>query len=86
MSFFTTMDGLNANNSNLCNFSLLGGKSIGTYPFKAGFYGLTIMTAEFKHVMDAILAEFPCSHAFIDVILVIPKVPKMCISRWPKKS
>ena len=31
------------------------------------------MTAELEHVMDAILPEFPCSHAFIDVILAIPK-------------
>ena len=35
------------------------------------------MPAEFQRVMDAILAEFPCAHAFIDDILVISKGTKI---------
>ena len=55
----------------------MGGRSTGTYRFKTGFYGLTTMPAEFQRVMDAILAEFPCAHAFIDDILVISKGTKI---------
>ena len=83
--FFTTMDltyaygqlPLNENTSKHCNFSLVGGRSTGTYRFKTGFYGLTTMPAEFQRVMHAILAEFPCAHAFIDDILVISKGTKI---------
>ena len=79
--FFTTTDltyeyeqlPLNENTSKHCNFSLVGGRSTGTYRFKTGFYNLTTMPAEFQRVMDAILSEFPCAHAFIDDILVISK-------------
>ena len=35
------------------------------------------MPAEFQRVMDAILSEFPCSHAFIDDILVLSKGTKI---------
>ena len=55
----------------------MGGRSTGAYRFKTGFYGLTTMPAEFQRVMDAILAEFPCAHAFIDDILVISKGTKI---------
>ena len=53
---------LNAETSVQCNFSLIGGRSTGTYRFKTGFYGLT-----------TILAEYPQAHAFIDDILVVTK-------------
>ena len=56
-----------------CNFSLIGGRSTGTYRFKTGFYGLTTMPAEFQRAMDCILAEYPQAHAFIDNILVVSK-------------
>ena len=51
-----------------CNFSLIGGRSTGTYRFKTGFYGLTTMPAEFERATDCILAEYPQAHAFIDDI------------------
>ena len=35
------------------------------------------MPAEFQRVMDAILSELPCAHAFIDDFLVISKVTKI---------
>ena len=78
---FSTMDltyaygqlPLSSETSVQCNFSLVGGKSTGTYRFRAGFYGLTTMPAEFQRVMDTILAEFPQAHAFIDDILVVTK-------------
>ena len=56
-----------------CNFSLVGGKSTGTYSFRTGLYGLTTMPAEFQRVMDTFLSEFPQAHAFIDDILVVTK-------------
>ena len=72
--YFTTMDltyaygqlPLNAETSIQCNFSLIGGRSTGTYRFKTGFYGLTTMPAEFQRAMDCILAEYPQALAFID--------------------
>ena len=53
--FPTTMDltyaygqlPLSAETSVQCKFSLIGGRSTGTYRFKAGFYGLTTKPAEF---------------------------------------
>ena len=56
-----------------CNFSLVGGKSTGTYHFQTGFYGLTTMPAEFQRVMDTIFLELPQAHAFIDDNLVVTK-------------
>ena len=56
-----------------CIYSLVGGRSTGTYRFKTGFYGLTSMPAEFQRVMDSILSEFPHAHAFIDDILITTK-------------
>ena len=79
--YFSTMDltyaygqlPLSSKSSAQCNFSLVGGKSTGTYHFQTGFYGLTTMPAEFQRVMDTILSEFPQTHAFLDDILVVTK-------------
>ena len=59
--------------SEQCSFSLIGGKSTGTYRFKNGFYGLTSMPAEFQKVIDNLLKEFPQANAFIDDILIASK-------------
>ena len=83
--FFSTMDltyaygqlTLGESTSKHCNFSWVGGRSTGAYRFKAGFYGLTTKPAEFQRVMDAILSEFPCAHAFTDDILVLSKGTKL---------
>ena len=83
--FFSSMDLtyaygqllLNENTSKHCNFSLVGGRSTGTYRFKTGFYGLTTMPTEFQRVMDAILSEFPCAHAFIYDIFLLSKGTKI---------
>ena len=56
-----------------CNFSIVRGKSTGTYHFRTGFYGLTTMQAEFQRVMHTILSEFPQVLAFIDDVLVVTK-------------
>ena len=79
--YFSTMDftyayghlPLSPETSVQCNFSLVGGKSTGTYRFQTGFYGLATMPAEFQRVMDTILLEFPQVHAFIDDILVVTR-------------
>ena len=83
--YFSTMDftyaygqlPLSPETSVQCNFSLLGGKSTGTYRFQTGFVGLTTMPAEFQRVMNTILLEFPQAHAFIDDILVVTKGTKI---------
>ena len=59
--YFSTMDltyaygqlPLSPETSVQCNFSLVGGKSTGTYRFRTGFYGLTTMPAEFQRVYDS---------------------------------
>ena len=79
--FCTTMDltyaygqlPLNAETSVQCYFSLIGGRSTGTYRFKTGFYSLTRMPAEFQRAMDCILSEFPQAHVFIDDVLVVTR-------------
>ena len=79
--FFTTLDltfaceqiPLNESTNQPRNFSLVGGRSTGTYRFETGFYCLTTMPAEFQRVLDAILSEFPSAHAFVDDILFISK-------------
>ena len=83
--YFTTLDftyaygqvSLEQKTNEQCNFSLVGGKSTGTYRFKNGFYGLTIMPAEFQKVIDNLLKEFPQANAFIDDILIASKVTKV---------
>ena len=82
---FTTLDftyaygqvALEQKTSEQCNFSLVGGKSTGTYRFKNGFYGLTSMPAEFQKVIDNLLKEFPQANAFIDDILIASKGTKI---------
>ena len=79
--YFTTLDftyaygqvSFQQKTSEQCNFSLVGGKSTGTYRFKNGFYGLTSMPAEFQKVIDNLLKQFPQANAFIDDILIESK-------------
>ena len=79
--YFSTMDltyaygqlPLGQDTSVHCNFSLVGGRSTGTYRFKTECYGLTTMPAEHQQVMDSIFLEYPQAHAFIDEILVVRK-------------
>ena len=47
-------------------FSLIGGRSTGTYGLKTELYDLTTMPAEF-------LSEYPQAHALTDDILVVTK-------------
>ena len=83
--YFTTLDftyaygqvALEQKTSEQCNFSLVGGKSTGSYRFKNGFYGLTSMPAEFQKVIDNLLKEFPQANAFIDDILIASKGTKI---------
>ena len=35
-----------------CNFQNIGGRATGTYAYNTESYGLTIMTPEFKKIMD----------------------------------
>ena len=84
-SYFTKLDftyaygqvSLEKETSEQCNFSLIGGKSTGTYRFKNGFYGLTSMPAEFQKVIDNLLKEFPQANAFIDYIFFASKGTKI---------
>ena len=54
-----------------CNFQILGGKTIGTYRYIRGFYGLTVMPTEFQKAMDAELANVPNTYVLLDDILVV---------------
>ena len=91
--YFTTMDlmyaygqlPLSEETSVHCNFSLVGGRSTGTYKFRTEFYGLTPMPAEFQRVMDSILKEFPQANSFIDDILVTTKGTEVDTSLWLKR-
>ena len=56
-----------------CNFQIIGGTAIGTYAFKTGFFGLTIMPPEFQKIMDEILHSVPNIFAFFDDILLVTK-------------
>ena len=56
-----------------CTFSLIGGRSTGTYWFKTGIYGPTTMPAELQRAMDCILSEFSQAQAFIDDVLLVTK-------------
>ena len=68
--FSTTLDlaygqlPLNESTSQHYNFSLVGGRSTGTYRFKTGFCGLTSLPAEFQRVMDAILGISMCARVY----------------------
>ena len=83
--YFTTLDftyalgqvSLEQKTSEQFNFSLVGGKSTGTYRFKNGFYGLRSMPAEFQKVIDNLLKEFPQANAFIEDILIASKGTKI---------
>ena len=87
--YFTMLDftyaygqvSLEQKTSEQCNFSLVGGKSTGTYRFKNGFYGLTSMPAEFQKFIDNLLKEFRQANAFIDVILIDLKGYRSSTSR-----
>ena len=56
-----------------CNFSLLGGKSTGTYRFINGFYGILNMPATFQKTIDKVLEGIHSKSAFLDDILIITK-------------
>ena len=76
ISHFTQVS-LEQKTSEQCNFSLVGGKSTGTYRFKNGLYALTSMPAEFQKVIDNLIKEFPQANPFIDDILIVSKGTKI---------
>ena len=54
-----------------CNFNIICGDATGTYRFKTGFYGLTVMPAEFHKAMDYTLVGLSNSYCFLDDIIVV---------------
>ena len=56
--------------SKQCKFSIVGGKTTGTYRFLTGVYGLGDMPNEFQRVMDSLLKNIPFTNCYIDDILV----------------
>ena len=50
--------------SKQCNFSIVGGKTTGTYRFLTRFYGLGDMPNEFQSVMDSLLKDI-----FLPIVL-----------------
>ena len=61
--------------SKQCNFSIVGGKTTGTYRFLTGFYGLGDMPNEFQRVTDSLLKNMPFANCYKDDILVALKAP-----------
>ena len=59
--------------SKQCLFSIVGGKTTGTYLFLTGFYGLIDIPNEFQRVMDSVLKNKPFTNCYIDDILVASK-------------
>ena len=59
-----------------CNFQIIGGATTGTYAFKTGFYGPTIMPPEFQKIMDKIVRKKTKTFAFIGDILTVTKGSK----------
>ena len=78
---FTSLDMLYANGqtklhpeiAKRCNFQKIGGRATGTYAFKTGFFGLTILPPEIHKFLDKIHRKIPNSFAFIDNILIVTK-------------
>ena len=56
-----------------CNFQMIGGKARGTHRFITGFYGLTVMPAEFQKAMDKELSSIVNTYVFLDDILIVTK-------------
>ena len=56
-----------------CNFSLIGGNATGTYQFQTGFYGLTVMPAEFQKAIDLTLTNCTNTYAYLDDSLIATK-------------
>ena len=59
--------------SKQCLFSIVGGKTTGSYQFLTGFYGLIDIPNEFQRVMDSVLKNKPFTNCYIDDILVASK-------------
>ena len=78
---FTSLDTLHAyglteldpERGRLCNFQIIEGRATGTYAFKTGIYGLTIMPSEFQKIMDTLLHNIPNTIAFFEDILIVTK-------------
>ena len=71
------------------NSLIVGGKTIGTYSFVRGYYGLTVMPTEFQKSMDPTLAiiicvfvynptlvNIICVFVYIDSILIVAEGTK----------
>ena len=56
-----------------CNFSLIVGNATGTYQFQTGFYGLTVMPAEFQKAIDLTLTNCTNTYAYLADILIMTK-------------
>ena len=71
-SFFTTIDlkyaysqlNLHPETARHCNFNILSGDMTSTYCFKTGFYGQTIMPAEFQKAIDTTLIGLTDTYCF----------------------
>ena len=59
--------------SKQCNFSIIGGETIGFYRFSNGFYGLVDMPNEFQRVIDSILKGITYLKFYLDDIFIASK-------------
>ena len=80
-AYFTTLDlqyaysqlNLHSDTARHCNFNLVSGDMTGRYRFKTGFYGLTVMPAEFQKAIDFTLAGLNNTFCFLDDILIVSR-------------
>ena len=79
--YFTNLDlqyaysqlNLHSDTARHCNFNFVSGDMTGTYRFKAGFYGLTNMPAEFQKAIDFTLAGLDNTFCFLDDIFIVSR-------------
>ena len=54
-----------------CYFRLIGSNTTGTYQIQTGFYGLTVIPAEFQKATDLTLTNCSNTYAYLDDILLL---------------
>ena len=54
-----------------CNFNKKGGQATATYIFNTGFYGLTILPAEFRKAIDKTLYNLTNTFSFLEDTIIV---------------
>ena len=76
---------LAADTAKQCNFTIVGGKAIGTYRFLTRFYGLADMPVEFQKAMDRTINHAKNKFCFLMTSLLCRREMKMNMEIWWKQ-